>query len=330
MASSSSDNLPVVGTVGELMSVEAMKLADACLAQIRLPYVYTMEDVANGLAPMPPTFMEDVGNAVRGMFAHGVLSITGIHAVKISFLLFFHRLGRHITGYLVFWWLVTIVTVGSYAISMALLEHKCTLSPLNVIFFECNSKSEFLRQWRYMITYCTVDALSDVLILCLPVAILWQVRISMRKKLVLGVIFSLTLFTVAVTIIRATIQTGRVAEDGSQSQNLTWVWFWLSIEFISGRFLPCIPLYALYSPRNPVEYMQHISSPASSPSGFSSSTTRSPPKPAPRLPTATNKSSSPRLGLPTQNRPARTYSIPCLTHSTTGRARRITAAMLSY
>lgn len=57
----------------------------------------------------------------------------------------------------------------------------------------------------------------------------------MRKKLVLAAIFSLTLFTVAVTIIRGTIHTGRIATDGTQAQNIAWVWFWLSIEFISGR-----------------------------------------------------------------------------------------------
>jgi hypothetical protein len=57
----------------------------------------------------------------------------------------------------------------------------------------------------------------------------------MRKKLVLAAIFSLTLFTVAVTIIRGTIHTGRIATDGTQAQNIAWVWFWLSIEFFSGR-----------------------------------------------------------------------------------------------
>jgi hypothetical protein len=57
----------------------------------------------------------------------------------------------------------------------------------------------------------------------------------MRKKLILGAIFSLTLITVAVTIIRGTIHTGKVATDGSQTQNIAWAWFWLSIEFIMGK-----------------------------------------------------------------------------------------------
>ena len=45
----------------------------------------------------------------------------------------------------------------------------------------------------------------------------------------LSAIFCLTLFTVAVTIIRGAVHNEQVAEDFSD-----WVWFWLSIEFISG------------------------------------------------------------------------------------------------
>jgi hypothetical protein len=57
----------------------------------------------------------------------------------------------------------------------------------------------------------------------------------LRKKLILAGIFSLTLCTVVVTIIRGTIHTGKVATDGSQTQNIAWAWFWLSIEFITGK-----------------------------------------------------------------------------------------------
>ncbi len=40
------------------------------------------------------------------------------------------------------------------------------------------------------------------------------------------------MFTVAVTpIIRGTIQHARIATDFTQSQNIGWVYFWISIEF---------------------------------------------------------------------------------------------------
>jgi hypothetical protein len=51
-------------------------------------------------------------------------------------------------------------------------------------------------------------------------------------------IFSLTLLTVAVTIIRGTIQAGKGSQTGPKTQNIGWAWFWLSIEFITGKSQP--------------------------------------------------------------------------------------------
>lgn len=65
-----------------------------------------------------------------------------------------------------------------------------------------------------------------------PIAILWRVRTTIRKKIYLSLMFLLTLFTVAMAIIRGTISYGRVASDYSQSQNISWIWFWLHMELI--------------------------------------------------------------------------------------------------
>jgi hypothetical protein len=146
-----------------MMVALGIQLAAACVAQLRLHYVYMLEDVSNGAISMPSTFLEDVPKALHGIFIQGILSITGVHAVKLSFLLFFHRLGRQIPKYIMFWWFVAFVTLASYAISIALIEYKCMLSSLAVIFSQCNANGETARQWAYMIAYCTIDAASDLL-----------------------------------------------------------------------------------------------------------------------------------------------------------------------
>ena len=141
----------------------ALQLASACVAQLRLDYVYTMEDVSNGRIAIPPTFLDDMPKALHSMVIHGVLSITGVHAVKLSFLLFFYRLGRKIPNYIIFWWFVTFVVVASYAISIALIEYRCMLSPLRILLTECVIPGEVSRQWTRLTVYCTIDAASDVL-----------------------------------------------------------------------------------------------------------------------------------------------------------------------
>lgn len=71
----------------------------------------------------------------------------------------------------------------------------------------------------------------------LPITILWGIKITMRKKILLSAMFGLTLFTVSVTLIRGAVHNEQVAVDFAD-----WTWFWLSIEFTSGWWpLLCCP-----------------------------------------------------------------------------------------
>ncbi|KAK3329236.1 hypothetical protein B0H66DRAFT_609958 [Apodospora peruviana] len=225
-------------------------LGSAIVSQLRLQYVYIMEDVGNGLIPIPATFMLDVPKALVAVFSETVICSIGIYAVKVNFLLFFRRLHGQLTQYLVFWWIVLAITIGCFAVSVAFLEYKCTLSGLDVIFVECTSKADIAREWRNVIMSCSLDAFTDILILCFPISILWGVRVPMRKKIVLGCVFSLTIFTVIVTIIRGTIQYGRIASDFSQSQNIGWVWFWIVIELTTSYLIACLVSFRLLFVRN--------------------------------------------------------------------------------
>ncbi|KAL1841245.1 hypothetical protein VTJ49DRAFT_7313 [Mycothermus thermophilus] len=210
-------------------------------AQLRLQWVYLLEDVFNRVVPMPKTFLDhDIYMALHGILVQGILGYTGVHAVKLSFLLFFRRLGGGLLEYNIFWWIVAVFTLGSYIVCMATIDYPCMTGSLETLFLHCNNLEKSAMQWRMMIAYCTIDVVSDILILCLPIAILWRVRLTLRKKLLLGAIFSLTLLTVAVTIIRGTIHTGKVSEDGSQTQNIAWTWFWLSIQFITAYIIACL------------------------------------------------------------------------------------------
>lgn len=58
---------------------------------------------------------------------------------------------------------------------------------------------------------------------------LWRVRISLRRKLGLAGIFSLTVFIMIIAIVRVTVMYGHRAQaDG------TWLWTWSSIEVTVG------------------------------------------------------------------------------------------------
>lgn len=76
-----------------------------------------------------------------------------------------------------------------------------------------------------------------------PVWILWGVRISLRKKLALGAIFSLVGFTIVATVLRgALLSEVFTATTAGKTFNIPWVWFWFHIEFCTGNsdYPPCM------------------------------------------------------------------------------------------
>ena len=91
-----------------------------------------------------------------------------------------------------------------------------------------------------------MDELTDemvLIVLCFPIAILWKVRVSMRKKVMLSAVFGMVLFTIAVTIVRGAISGGlyRAIDDDDRrsGMDLTWecVTFWFHMELTVGEFL---------------------------------------------------------------------------------------------
>lgn len=74
--------------------------------------------------------------------------------------------------------------------------------------------------------------------MCFPIIILWNVRISLRKKLILSGTFGLVLLTIAVTIVRGVVFSGTFKKfNKNEMENLNpgWMMFWIFIEFAVGE-----------------------------------------------------------------------------------------------
>ncbi|KAI2472349.1 hypothetical protein F4781DRAFT_12021 [Annulohypoxylon bovei var. microspora] len=219
-----------------MLFVLCIMLATSIICQLRLGYVYMMEEVGNGLREPPITFLEDVPKALHGLLAVDILATFGIWGVKFSFLLFFYRIFCSADRlYRRLWYAVVIITILCLGAFFGLGSDKCTTSEVDIILTECTWPSNIRMEWIQVQATSAVDAFSDVLIMIFPIQILWRVRISLKKKLYLSFMFMLTLFTVAMAIIRGTISYGRVASDYSQSQNMSWIWFWMQMELIVYR-----------------------------------------------------------------------------------------------
>ncbi|KAL7628399.1 hypothetical protein AAE478_002601 [Parahypoxylon ruwenzoriense] len=221
----------------------AIHNAEAVLIQIYVRYAYELEAVQKGEASPGPDFFAD---ANKGLVAIGTcvnLTVVGVLIVKVNFLLFFRRLASHMRRFVVAWWAVLLFTVGGAAAQIGMQEFGCFFGGAEYIFtYHCTGEN-MNRIFLNAIFSAVVDAVSDVLIVGFPVAILWSSRISMRKKLVLTFVFCLVFLTIAITIVRGSIFHSVYSADSSeigQIQSSTFTWFWFYTEFSVAYIIACM------------------------------------------------------------------------------------------
>ncbi|KAI1639200.1 hypothetical protein F4809DRAFT_596992 [Biscogniauxia mediterranea] len=229
--------------------------AAAATGQMVLEYIYNLMAVGNGEYTPGPNFIDETKKGLLGFSVQSLFCYCGLWLIKFSFLLFFYRLGHRVTKYLVFWWIVLVVVVGCFAIEIGTLQFNCLFGSIDEIMTTCNLSSSMESTFRLYILSCIIDVISDILIICFPVVILWRVRINLRRKLILSGIFSLVAFTIAVTIVRGSIFGGvykAFDPNDVKAMNITWIWFWFNIEFIVSFIVACLVSFrALFAQENP-------------------------------------------------------------------------------
>ncbi|KAH8600690.1 hypothetical protein B0O99DRAFT_503041, partial [Bisporella sp. PMI_857] len=209
--------------------------------QLHSKYIYTLVNVSNGKELPTEHFLTDIQKGLRSFGTAVILSYIGIWLIKLNFLFFFRRLGAQVTSYVIFWWLVLGFTIACGAVSFGVMQYHCLFGPVEDIITVCSMPSVVRQTYTYFKVSCIVDVVSDALILCFPISILWKIRISIRKKITLSAVFSLVIFTMAVTIVRGSIFGGvykSIDKDNMREMNVAWIWFWFSIEFTVGKYMP--------------------------------------------------------------------------------------------
>ncbi|KAI1740238.1 hypothetical protein F4680DRAFT_124993 [Xylaria scruposa] len=228
-------------------------LAATTLGQLFLKYIYALEDVSNGAVPSPD-FLQETSIGLRSFAALTVLNYIGIWLVKLNFLLFFRRLGNHVTQYRVLWWFVLFVNLAAGITCIGLIDFKCVVPPAEIVFATCNGIDAVTKSYTAAKVSASLDAVSDGLIVAFPFWILWGSKLNMQKKLTLSGIFGLVAFTIAVSIIRGSIFGGvyqSISENHLKQLNITWIWFWFNIEYIVAFTVGClISFRTLYGQRH--------------------------------------------------------------------------------
>lgn len=143
----------------------ALQLAFAGVGQAFLGDIYLMTRVQNGVVAPGADFLDRMTMGLRADGVMLLLSSVGIWVIKMNFLLFFYRLGRHITSYLVFWWVSVVVVVGCGAAAIGMMPFGCMFGDIMHIITKCSSDESvggiYTRYKVSVVVDCVSDALSE-------------------------------------------------------------------------------------------------------------------------------------------------------------------------
>ena len=121
-----------------------MLLANVTVWEVAAGSMYTLANVANGVEAPPPNFLDQLRLFFRAQIAVNLLNTCGIWAVKLSFMLFFRKLGDKVTGQKWLWWSVLAALIATFAICIGVYDWPCLVRSLPVILGRFSSASMVL------------------------------------------------------------------------------------------------------------------------------------------------------------------------------------------
>ncbi|POS74560.1 hypothetical protein DHEL01_v207052 [Diaporthe helianthi] len=189
-------------------------------------------------------FLSDTESMLKACGSSIILFIFGFYCIKVNFLLFFYRLGNRVGRlFWVVWWIVFVIVLacGIASITMGVPSFKCLFGNIGYTLTTCQTHGYENTFFTYFRVSVALDIFTDALIIGFPVWILWGVRISMRKKVALGAIFSLVGFTIVATVLRGALLSEVFASTATgKTFNIPWVWFWFHIESCTAFIVACL------------------------------------------------------------------------------------------
>ena len=132
--------------------------------QIVAGFMYQFIAITRGqLWPPPATFVDDSERYFTGSAVFIIFFYTSLWAVKISFLLFFKRLGLNVRRQKVLWWCVFAFTIATYLSCIGNIQYSCLVVPLAELVKHCSNDWEINFQQTTLKFNCAVDVLTDLM-----------------------------------------------------------------------------------------------------------------------------------------------------------------------
>ncbi|MCJ1472331.1 hypothetical protein MMC13_000978 [Lambiella insularis] len=163
--------------------------------------IYLQIYVGLGWEKPAPDFFQQMLEFEKRIQVASALTWSALYAVKLSFLFFFRNLIRRVRALEVWWWVVLACVIVGGAASIPLSFIICSNFSEAYMQF-CPIEYQLSHEKIYLDTTTALDIFTDLLVLSIPIALLWKVKISLRRKLALGSMLCLSAFMIIIAIIR--------------------------------------------------------------------------------------------------------------------------------
>ena len=96
--------------------------------------LYIGNDVEIGKIAPPPDLLSNTATYIHAEIAINLLNTCGLWAIKLSFMVFFRRLGQGVKKQRILWWIVMAALFAGFAITIGVYNWPCLVKPAAVIF----------------------------------------------------------------------------------------------------------------------------------------------------------------------------------------------------
>ena len=100
--------------------------------------LYELITVASGQRyPPPPDLAQHAETYLKRSVAIIAFFYSGLWAIKLSFMLFFKRLGRNVRRQNVLWWTILAVVVASWLACIGTIQYRCLTGSFEYVQSKC-------------------------------------------------------------------------------------------------------------------------------------------------------------------------------------------------
>ncbi|KAI9794619.1 MAG: hypothetical protein M1816_004506 [Peltula sp. TS41687] len=153
-----------------------------------------------------------------------------IFAVKLSFMYFFRALVDRLTNMILYWRIVLGIMAVSFGFCVSEAAIECPHFDISSV--QCVLGPKINKTLGVMIATISLDFITDLLMVAIPIRLLWKVRMKRKQKFGLGAFLCLSVLMVITAIVRVSALRTRVVILGLSMDaiDMTWKHFWQQAE----------------------------------------------------------------------------------------------------